>query len=166
MAFVGIVCDSKNEHYIRKILEKELKNKNIIVFTEENVENLKNIKFETIAILSNNYKILSKKAIVQNIISKVNYLILNADELINLNFLENMKLNVITYGFSSKSTITASSVKEDGILLCVQRNIYDVNKNEIEPQEISIKIQSKMDTNIIMGVATILLIYDKREYNL
>ncbi len=166
MAFVGVVCDNKNEHYIRRILEKELRNKTIIIFTEENIENLKNIKFETVAIFSNNYKILSKKAIVKNIISKVNYLIINADEKIDLNFLENVNLNVITYGFSSKSTITASSVKEEEILICIQRNIYNVNKIEVEPQEINIKTRNKIDTNVIMGIVSLLIIYDKEGYEL
>lgn len=160
MSFIGIVCENKNENYIKQILNKRLQNKTIIFFSEESIENLKNIKFETIIIMTNNQKILSKKDILKNIISKAEYLIINADEEINLGLLENISLNIITYGFNSKSTITASSVKEEGILLCIQRAIKDFNEIKIEPQEIYIKKSvPKLVTSIILGIATILLLY-------
>lgn len=167
MPFIGVICENKNESYIKQVLSKQLKNEKIIIFNQENIENLKNIKFETVIIFSNNYKILSKKEALKKIIKKANYLIINADEEINLDLLENMNLNVITYGFNSKSTITASSVNEDNILLCIQRNMQDLTKKEIEPQEISIKKTNlKTATDTIMGVATILLLYGIKEIKL
>lgn len=167
MPFIGVICENKNETYIKQVLSKKLKNEEIIVFNQENIENLKNIKFEIVAIISNNEKVLSKKEAVKNIIEKANYLIINADEEINLDLLENMNVNVITYGFNSKSTITASSVNEDNVLICVQRNIQDLTKKEIEPQEISIqKTSSKTATNTIMGLAAILILYGINEIKL
>lgn len=160
MSFIGIVCENRNENYIKQILNKRLQNKTIIFFSEESIENLKNIKFETIIIMANNKKIFSKKDILKNIVSKAKYLIINADEEINLDLLEDISLNVITYGFNSKSTITASSVKEESVLLCVQRTIQDFNELKIELQEISIeKSVPKLATNVILGIATVLLLY-------
>lgn len=167
MSFIGVICKTKNENYIGQILTKKLKENNIIVFTKENIENLKNIKFETILILSNNEEVLSKREIVKNIIKKAKYLVINFDEEINLDLLENIDLNVITFGFNSKSTITASSVRDDGILLCLQRNILLANENKIEPQEISIrKVEQKLPTNIMMGIATLLLLYGTNEFEI
>lgn len=167
MSFIGVICKAKNESYIEQILTKKLKENNIIVFTKENIENLKNVKFETILILSNNEQILCKKEIVKNIIKKAKYLVINFDEEINLDLLENMDLNVITFGFNSKSTITASSVRDEGILLCVQRNILLTNGNKIEPQEIGIrKVEQKLPTNIMMGIATLLLLYGTNEFKI
>lgn len=164
MSFIGIVCENRNENYIKQILNKRLQNKTIIFFNEESIENLKNIKFETIIIMANNKKVFSKKDILKNIVSKAKYLIINADEEINLDLLEDIRSNVITYGFNSKSTITASSVKEESVLLCVQRTIQDFNKLKIEPQEISIeKLIPQLATNFILGISTILLLYGIQE---
>lgn len=167
MSFIGVICESKNENYIKQILNQELKDKTIIFFSEESIENLKNIKFETVIIMANNKKIFSKMGIVKNIISKSKFLIVNADEEINLSLIEDMNLNVITYGFNSKSTITASSVKEDNVMLCVQRNIQNANEEKIEPQEICVeKTSPRVATSTIMGIATILLLYGEQELKL
>lgn len=167
MSFIGVIGEGKNENYIKQILSKELKDKTIIFLNAQSIENLKNIKFETIIMMSNNEKIFSKKEIVKNIIAKAKYLVINADEEINLDLLENMSLNVITYGFNSKSTITASSVKEDSILLCVQRSIQDLNENKIEPQEISIqKNTTRVATDLIMGISAILLLYGIQKFKI
>jgi len=93
------------------------------------------------------------------------YLSLNADMNSSLEIVNNMKLNIITFGFNTKSTITASSV-ENNFLICLQRKIIDVNKKVIEPQEIEVKISNKKLSNSshnLMGIASILLIYGKIE---
>lgn len=164
MSFIGVICKTKNENYIKQILTKKLKGRTVLIFTKENIENLKNITFETILILSNNEEVLCKREIVKNIIKKTSYLVINSDEEINLNLLENMDLNVITFGFNSKSTITASSVRDEGILLCIQRNMKLISGDKIEPQEISIrKVEQKVPTSIMMGIATILLLYGEND---
>lgn len=167
MSFIGVICESKNENYIKQILTKKLNKETVIILNKDNVDNLKNIKFKTMIIFSNNNKILSKKELIKSIIQKSNYLIIDADKKINFDLLQDIKINVITYGFNSKSTITTSSVRDENILLCIQRNIQDLNNKEIEPQEISIqKSVAKIDTNILMGVATTLLLYGKSEIKL
>lgn len=166
MSFIGIICDTKNENYIKQTLIQNLKNKTVIILKEDNVENFKNIKFETIVIMSNekttilNESKLNEKNVIKRIIDSAKYLVVNADEEINLNLLQETNGKVITYGFNSKSTITASSVKEDGVLLCVQRNIENLEGKNIELQEFNInKTISKIPTNIVMGLATVLLLY-------
>lgn len=167
MSFIGVICKTKNESYIKEILANKLKGNTTIVFTKENIENLRNITFETILILSNNEEVLSKRVIVKDIIKKAKYLVINSDEEISLNSLENIDLNVITFGFNSKSTITVSSVRDEGILLCIQRNMLLASGDKIEPQEISIrKVEQKIPTNIMMGIATLLLLYGKSEFEI
>lgn len=167
MSFIGVICKTKNENNIKQILSKKLKGRTVLIFTKENIENLKNITFQTILILSNNEEVLCKREIVKNIIKKASYLLINSDEKINLDLLENIDLNVVTFGFNSKSTITASSVRDEAILLCVQRNIKLITGNKIEPQEISIrKVEQKLPTNIMMGIATILLLYGINDFEI
>lgn len=167
MSFIGVICKTKNESYIKEILANKLKGNTTIVFTKENIENLRNITFETILILSNNEEVLSKRVIVKDIIKKAKYLVINSDEEISLNSLENIDLNVITFGFNSKSTITVSSVRDEGILLCIQRNMLLASGDKIEPQEISIrKVEQKIPTNIMMGIATLLLLYGISEFEI
>lgn len=160
MSFIGIIAKSKNGNNIKQILKQKLQKQTVICLNEESIENLKNIKFETIIIMDNVASILSKKELLKCVTEKARYVIVNADENTILELMENMNLNIITYGFNRKSTISASSVKDDNILLYIQRNIEDINKNELEVQEISIsKTNNKLSTNIIMGISTILLLY-------
>lgn len=159
MSFIGIICENKNEKLIKEIFNN-IKNRKIIIFNEDNIENFKNITFETIAIISSDTKILDKNEILKNIISKAKYLIVNADIYGYLKIVNNMNLNILTYGFNSKSTITASSVDDENILICIQRNIFNINNIMIEPQEIKIsKKNNKLNTALTMGVTAILLLY-------
>lgn len=173
MSFIGVICDTKNENYIKQILMENLKNRTVIILKEDNIENFKNIKFETIIIMSNdktrilNESKLNGENFVKKIMGNAKYLVVNADEEINLNLLQETNGKVITYGFNSKSTITASSVKEDSILLCVQRNIENLEGNNIELQEFNInKFNSKTPTNIVMGLSTVMLLYGVEELSI
>ena len=164
MAFIGIISDSKSEKIIKMILDEKLdKSINIIVINSKSVENLKNIKFETVLIANNNNIIKENKETINKIINNTKYLIINADIEIELEFEEQVELNVITFGFNPKATITASSV-EDDILLCIQRNIKDINGKKIEQQEMKIRIFEEnigINTNNLMGISSILLLYGK-----
>lgn len=160
MSFIGIISDGKNEEYINKVLTNKIDKANIININEKNIDNIKNVRFETILISGDNKKILSKLDILKNIISNVKYLVINADIETNMLVLDNLDINVITFGFNNKSTITASSVKEENVLICVQRTILNIKSKEVEPQEINISTSGK-NTNIytIMGIASVLIIY-------
>lgn len=168
MAFIGIIVDSKYESGLKRILENRLNTPNkehtIIAINDKSIDNIKNIRFETILIMDLS-KVLAKQVVLNDLFKNLKYLVINADMESSLEAIEEMKLNVITFGFNSKSTITASSVEED-FIICLQRNIVDVNSKMIEPQEIEVKITDKKLSNNshnLMGIASILLIYGKKE---
>ena len=164
MSFVGIICTPKQESTIKKVLNANLQATNIILLKQDNIENFKNITFETIAVFSNQIEEFSNQETVAKIIEKTTYFVMDADEPISSKLLETLKANVITYGFNTKSTITASSVKEDSILICLQRNIQNRFGQKVESQEILIPLSSyHANTNIIMGIVSILLIYGKKQ---
>ena len=168
MAFIGIIAERKKEMQIKKFLDNSLnseyKQHTIIAINDKNVENIKGIRFETILIISLD-EITNKKA-VNDLIKNLRYLVISSD--IDSRFIElnnNEKINVITFGFNQKATITASSV-EEGLMMCLQRRIIDINKNYIEPQEINVKntnIKNIKSTHNLMGISSVLLIYGKKE---
>ncbi len=164
MAFIGIISDSKSEKIIKMVLDEKLdKSNNIIVINSKSVENLKNIKFETVLIANNNNIIKENKETLNRIINNTKYLIMNADIELELQFEEQVELNVITFGFNPKATITASSV-EDDILLCIQRNIKDIEGKIIEQQEMKIRFFGEkigINTNNLMGMSAIMLLYGR-----
>lgn len=164
MAFIGIISDSKSEKLIKMILDEKLgKVNNIIIINSKSVDNLKNIKFETILIANNNAIIKENSEAINKIVANTKYLIINADIELEFQLDEKVELNVITFGFNPKATITASSV-EDDVLLCIQRNIRDIEENLIEQQEIKITFFGEnigINTNNLMGISAILLLYGK-----
>ena len=169
MAFIGVIAESKNEMQIKKIISKNLNSENkehtVITINSKSIDNIKNIRFETILVIS--LEELSKKySAINEILKNGKYLVINSDiDENNLEFINNTKVNAITFGFNQKATITASSV-EDNLMLCIQRKIIDVNRNILEPQEIEIKNNNEILSNSshnAMGIASILLIYGKKE---
>ena len=123
---------------------------------------MRNIKFETILILNNNDEIFQKNEILKFIVSNTKYIIINSDMKNNLNLLNNLNVNVITYGFNSKASITASSVTDEEIILCIQRKLKIINGKIIENQEIKVNLWKNITTNEIMGIVSLFLIYDKK----
>lgn len=167
MSFIGIITENRNEICVKKIIDKNIKEIKVesIIIKDKNIENMKNIKFETILICGNNTPVLEKTEVLKKIISNAKFLIINSDIDTNLNVLNNMNLTVISFGFNQKSSITASSVDDDSILVCVQRNIKDINQKIIEPQEIRVEIENKnaaCNTHNLMGCICASLIYGKK----
>lgn len=175
MPFIGIISDEENENFICQKIQHELNlsDSSVLYIKEKSIENIRNIKFETI-LLAREFK---KVDILKTMLKDTKYLIVNSDIETNLNILDNLELTVITYGFNSKSTITASSVTDDDFLICIQRNLFDVNGKEIETQEINVS-KAKMDikdneqwqkfnsetikdTSSVMAIMSILLLYGK-----
>lgn len=157
MPFIGIITEESKENCIRRqIIERlNLRESSVLFIKEKSIENIKNIKFETI-LLDREFKNVEMLKIL---LKNVKYLVINSDIGCNLNLLDNLEMTVITYGFNSKSTITASSVNDEEVLVCVQRNILDVKKRKIEPQEIKREMQN--DASSTMAITAILLIYGK-----
>lgn len=135
MPLVGIVAKKKEIQAIKKeIKEKDIE---IIEITKESIKNLRNIKFEEIIFLQDINLKEEEYEYMQEIVSKTKYLIINGD--IEIDILKNIKIEnpikLITFGFNSKSTITISSVKDEKIIVCIQRNIEKRNGEVLENQE-------------------------------
>lgn len=140
MPLVGIIAKKRDFQAIKE----ELQNYNIefIHINKDSIKNIKNIIFEEIIFLedinlnSDEYEFMNK------IVLKTKYVIVNAD--IEINILKYIKIDcpikVITFGFNSKATITISSVKDDKIIVCLQREIEKTDKGIIESQEKEINI--------------------------
>lgn len=158
MVLVGIITNEKSKKYINKIVKDQVNNSNfqIVYITEESIENMKNIRFDTIII---NKEIENLESLKENLIN-AKYIIINSDLNIDLRILEGANSLIITYGFNLKSTITMSSITEDSVQICVQRNILN-NKQNIEQQEISLKKEEEIDVYNIMLLIALLLIYNK-----
>ena len=154
MPLIGIVAKNKDIQTIRK--EFIEKNVEIIEITRESIKNIKNIKFDEIIFLKNldledeEYKYLNE------VISKVPYLILNGD--IEIDILKKIDLKkpvkLITLGFNSKSTITISSISDEKIIVYLQRDIEKTNGELLERQEKEIicKFTSKIYNNLAVFI--------------
>ena len=155
MPFIGIIADEKRENIIRKglISGLKLKESSVLNIKEKNIENIKNVKFETV-IIDRKFKNLE---MLKKILVDAKYVVINTDIIKNLNILEDLELTVITYGFNSKATITASSVTDESSLICLQRTISNIYAQKIEMQEI--KIGETQDINASMAVVATTLIY-------
>ncbi len=160
MIFIGIVTNTKSENYIKKIQNNnDIFNKYHIIFIKEkSIDNIKNIKFETIII----NREFNDEDSLNKLIAKSKYIIVNEDIDMAISLLNDVSSNIITYGFNSKSTITMSSLTEDSILICVQRNILS-KQNEIEQQEISLSKEAETEVYDIMLLISMLLIYNKND---
>ncbi len=80
MSFVGILCTPKQETYIKQILQQYVPSGSLMILKEENLENFKNITFETIAIFMGGESLFQKVEILGKIMEKAKYIIMNADE--------------------------------------------------------------------------------------
>lgn len=145
MVVIGIITKSNNIIEIENTLEKYgIHEKNIVIITKHTIENIKNVKFDIIIIFDQ----IEDDDILKKVLDSSKYLIINTD------FKENMKLldmaedqYVITFGFNSRATITIISNENDEIILDLQREIENLNKEKIESQEI--KLENNFNKNRI-----------------
>lgn len=157
MSFIGIITNAKNETYIKKELQDNFKQEQIIFITDRNVENMKNIRFETIVIDTK----LQNAEELKVILSKVKYLILNADIKFEPEMFEDLNLVVISYGFQNKATFTVSSVSEHHIIICLQRIMKTISHRKYEPEEFEVKCSENIDTHVVLSLQILLLFYEK-----
>lgn len=160
MSLIGILTEHKNEVYLKKSLEEQ-RLENIFFLNEKTINNVRNIKFETFLL---GKKVEEKQEIIRGIAQKASYFILNTDIKENLSILDNLDLMLITYGYNQKATVTTSSVEENKMLICLQRNITNVYGHEIEPQEIILENYKESEDYAAMELASLLLLY-KNENN-
>lgn len=157
MSFIGIVTNSKNEESMVKKIFKLFPADNIIFITSKNIDNIRNIQFETIVINGN----IKDDIKLKNIITKSKYVILNADVELEKEFWKDLNLTIISYGFNNKATFTISSVSENNIIICLQRTIKNIFDEKIEPQEFEEKNDTNVDINVILYEKIVQLIYSQ-----
>ena len=135
MPLIGIVAKKKDIQEIKNELKES--NVEIIEITKQCVKNLKNIKFEEIIFLEDISLNEDEYKYMNEMILKAKYIIFNSD--IEMNILKQLEIQkpikFITFGFNSKSTITISSIKEEKVIVCIQRDIEKTNGKILEIQE-------------------------------
>jgi len=153
MIFIGIVTDLESQNNISELLKKNniLNENNVIFINEKNIDNIKNVHFDTV-IINREFKKIDE---LNHVLLNVKNIVINMDLNIDWEELNIREVNVITYGFNSKSSITISSVTDDDVLICIQRNINS-KYGKIELQEI--KLENKNGYNIY-DLIMIVIIY-------
>ena len=161
MPFIGIISEKKNENEFEKslkeIFEKKDMNVVIIKINEKSIDNIKNIKFNAI-LINNTNSALKNKKIFYKIILSARYLIINSDVDEILKNISSIEKVVISYGFNNKATITASSVSDDEMMICIQREFENIYGKKIELQEVIAK-NSVINESMLLGIASICLLY-------
>lgn len=157
MSFIGIVTNSKNEESMVKKIFKLFPADNIIFITSKNIDNIRNIQFETVVINGN----IKDDVKLKNIITKSKYVILNTDVELEKEFWKDLNLTIISYGFNNKATFTISSVSENNIIICLQRTMKNIFDEKIEPQEFEEENDTNVDINVILYEKIVQLIYSK-----
>lgn len=150
MSFIGIISNSEIYDFIKREMLKDRKSAKLelININKNNIQNMKNVKFETVVVCDDLIDMKSEKNYINNIINNSKFLLINTDNNINDIKIEKDNIQIITYGMNQKATVTASSIKEDEILICLQRNIKNINNNTIEIQEFKEKIIKKENNEI------------------
>ena len=165
MIFIAIIDKNKKFEIIKKEILKNINDRkmNIINVNNQNIDNIKNIKFETVVIGNNAEKIITHKDLIEKICENAKYLIIDSDNEIELNFLENKEINIITYGLNHKATLTLSSRNENSLLVALQRNIRNVENQVIEAKEMNIILEESNKLNIeeVLVITIITLLYNK-----
>lgn len=159
MSFIGIISNCKDYEFIKSKIVKDSMNKKIelININKNNVENVKNVKFETIVACDALQEMKGQKTYINSILNYSKYLVINTDNnVVNLN-IQNNNIEIITYGMNQKATVTASSIKEEEILICLQRNIENINGKVIEMQEFKKKGEKVRNEEIYKILAVFIL---------
>ena len=132
MLFIGLIAKKKDVQSIRKDIK------------ENNIENLKNIKFEEIIFLDDINLKENEYIFLKELIQNSKHSIINTD--ISISILRKIgiekPIKIITFGFNSKATITISSIKENKVMIFIQRDIMIAEQKRIETQEKEIKLEN------------------------
>lgn len=125
MYFIGIITDKNSENNIKNRLKNKIKSCEIFFLNSNNMENYKNVKFDSIVV---NTEVMNTE-ILDRIINNSKHILYNID--INKNNYINSSIckNLITYGYSSNAGVTISSATDENYLIYVQTDIVGYNKS-------------------------------------
>lgn len=158
MSVIGIITTQNNIIEIEaKLKNYKLSEKNIIIITEENISNIKNVKFDMIVIFDK----IGQQEEIKKVVRESKYILLNSDYKENLKLIdEHINAYVITFGYNSRASITIISNENDEIILEIQREINLSENKKIECQEIKMNnnfAKKYIYEEISMKILTILL---------
>ena len=166
MHFIGIFSNHSEYEMIKQNIIKIVNRKDLefIHISSKNIENMKNIVFETIVLCHQENMNDEQKSILNKLCSNCMFIVVNADAFCKTKTICNKKTNCISYGLNQKSTITISSIQEDKAILSIQRNINNLEQKTIEMGEMEIDVKQYKPNQIenILAIFTIYLIYSKQ----
>lgn len=164
MSFIGVIASKKCFENIKRTMEEKIKQENInfVQINLRSIENVKNIKFETIIVEDNLEKFKNHKLILEKIFENIQYLIINTDKNLEQEKFKNSAC-LITYGLNQKATVTVSSISETDILVYWQKSFINKKGKDIEIEERRIKKQEiqGLKTYEILIIFTLFKIYVK-----
>lgn len=165
MSFIGIIASRKCFETIKKKIIEEIKDETVqlIQINLRSIENIKNIKFETIVIEDNLTKFKGHKEILSKILKNTRYIMINTDK--NPDYEEeNAIQNSITYGLNQKAMVTVSSISETNILVYWQSTLQNREGKTLEIEERRVKKEKEypLKTYEILIIYTLLKIYSKK----
>jgi len=126
---------------------------------------MSNKEIDCVAIISGNNSadvlvITEAMPIVKDLkLGAESYLVINSDAKGITNLLSENNATLITYGFNSRACITASSIANDGLQVCIQRAFYGIDGGERQPQEFSIKLGYDENPENVLAAAAALAIF-------
>jgi len=84
------------------------------------------------------------------------YLVANADDKNIFPYLSPRRAKLITYGFNNKACVTASSVTDDGLHVCIQRSFTTLDGTTRDPQEFAAPVGPlAVSPEATLGAATV-----------
>lgn len=162
MPFIGIIAKESESNFIKnEVLKNSSLKFEFVNINRTSVQNVKNIRFETIVINNEISDFLNVSKYLEELIINAKYIIVNSDIIKNIDILKQHNSNIITYGLNQKAVITISSIRNENILIFIQNKLKNINNDEIEEQEVNVKINknSLKKVSNSMAIFTILLIY-------
>lgn len=164
MSFVGVIASKKSFENIKRKVEEKIKEENInfVQINLRSIENVKNIKFETIIVEDSLEKFKNHREILEKIFKNMEYLMINTDKNTKQKEFEKIPYP-ITYGLNQKATVTVSSISETDILVYWQKSFQNKEGNDIEIEERKIKKEEiqGLKTYEILIIFTLFKIYVK-----
>lgn len=161
MNFIGVIGKNK---ILKNIIDEHV---NIIKINNQNVDSVKNVKFEIIVINDNLNKFYDKLESLKNIINNTEYIIVNADLEMKIDIFNDINKKIITCGLNQKSTITISSRTQDDVLIDLQRDIETLDGKTVEAGEHLITLRNRYDFKVhdILINYAISIIFNKKIMN-
>ena len=155
MPFIGIIAKESESNFIKnEVLKNSVKNKfEFININRKSIQNIKNIRFETVVINDDITTFLDLSKYLEEIITNAKFLIINSDVIKQIEVISEYNTNIITYGLNQNAMITISSIKNEDILICIQKNIRDIYGKLIEQQDINIQIEKSSSKKICNSLA-------------